>query len=381
MPWGGPVEFGSGTDVDQVLPNTRAWPADRRWNEAEAQRLAESLTLHSYQTLRPDPAPYGPWAREAAAGTITDDSRHKIVLMRTMKLVAERDAFPLTPEHLAQQFLEFCPQAGQAPEGELAELCAEGMRQYRYAARWLLGERDLTRARPLERLWAGTDNCSGQMLLPPLAAVFPGDPSAAYLAAFAIDFVDAPLARDMAAALVAGLAAVLDQNLDGSSPARRWQVLLQAMRDTDPFAIAEVPFAGRPLLALMDQAEQIAEAAAGRPGELFRRLEEEGRPQYWWDAHFTLLVPLAVLHFTDFDPLAALHLTLDFRHDTDSYAQVLGCWVGAVCGEEVFPESLRHPVALRLAADYSESIDAWQQLLQQLSAIHQAGRQVVTSVR
>jgi hypothetical protein len=215
------------------------------------------------------------------------------------------------------------------------------------------------------------------MLLPPLAAVYPGQPEAAYLAAFALDFIDAPGARDMAASLVAGLAAVLGESLDGATLEARWAKLLTTMRDVDPYGYAEVPFAGRPLHKWMDRAQEFAHRAHGRPGRLFQLLEEEGQPTYWWDAHFTLLVPLAMLEFCSYEPLAAMHLTLDFRHDTDSYAQVLGCLAGAVCGVDVFPLEMRRTVVQRLSVDYGEDMDEWQTLLLSAAGMQQAGSAVV----
>lgn len=72
------------------------------------------------------------------------------------------------PNTLAEEYLRFTPIEGQQPNAELATLNEEGFREYVYAARWLLGERDLSVAKPVERLWAGIDTCAGQMLLPPL---------------------------------------------------------------------------------------------------------------------------------------------------------------------------------------------------------------------
>ena len=115
----------------------------------------------------------------------------------------------MTASHVARAFLEFEPSMTDRDRKDLEALNEEGFREYRYASRWLLGDRDLKNAKPLERLWAGINNCSGQMLLPPLAAAHAGNPEAAYRMAFDVDFIDAPLARDIAAALVASLAAVL----------------------------------------------------------------------------------------------------------------------------------------------------------------------------
>ena len=156
--------------------------------------------------------------------------------------------------------------------------------------------------------------------------MFPGDPEAAYRATFELDFVDSPMARDFCSALNAGLAAALSPKLDSTINSERWSALLGAMTNTDPFRMKEIPFAGRPLDKWLSLAKKLADEAGGSPAELFRRLEDDGKPVYWWDAYFTLLVPLSVLHFCKFDPLASMHLCLDFGHDTDSYAQVLGRW-------------------------------------------------------
>ncbi len=144
------------------------------------------------------------------------------------------------------------------------------------------------------------------------------------------------------------------------------------MRETDPYRLNKVPFAGRPLHRWMDMAEDVANRAQRRPAKLFELLETDGRPTYWWDAHYTLLVPMAMLHFCDFNVAAALHLTLDFGHDTDSYAQVLGCLGGAVCGVDVFPKSMRDAVRQAVMTEYGEDVDTWEDLLKRFGAKSEA---------
>lgn len=369
---GGPVEFQEGPLVDRLLPGTRAWSPSRKLTADERRQLAQTLTLYSYEELRPGVESYAQWRRQAPAGTVTDDTRHKIVLMRTLRQAIESKRFPISVTDLAQQYIGFTPHLGITPTGELAEMVEDGFREYRYAARWLQGDRDPARARPLERLWSGEATCSGQMMLTPLAAAFPGDPLAAYRAAFALDFIDSPNARDMAAAIVAGLAAVIDPRVNGQSEQERWQLLLNTMRATDPYRYADVPFAGRPLHYWLDTAAQLARRADGSPARLFQLLETEGRPFYWWDAHFTFLVPIAILHLSEFDPLAALHLTLDFRHDTDSYAHLLAAMAGAVHGEQIFPQAMRDTVRRQLNIDYGEDPLRWCDLLNECHAYQQA---------
>ncbi|GAB5401923.1 MAG: hypothetical protein Aurels2KO_01540 [Aureliella sp.] len=363
---GGPVEFSNHPDVSRLLCNARSWDDGEKLDSAKLSALGSSLPLLSYESLRPDVASYGPWRENAAAGTVTDDSRHKIVLQRAVR-AAIAAKVPLSVEGLAKQFVEFeCHVDASGPD-EMNKLIEEGLREYRLAANWILGERDLSVARPVERLWSGVNNCSGQMLMPTLAIAFAGAPERAYKCAFELDFVDTPLARDFTAALVAGLAAAIDPKLDKHTPRSRFEHCLSAMRNTDPYRISEVPFAGRQLTKWLDKADELVDRSGGSPKRLYRLLESEGKPVYWWDAHFTLLVPLSILKLADYSPLAAMHLTLDFGHDTDSYAQVLGAITGACCGEDIFPTQMLDAVARRMQIDFGESPARWPEELRKLT--------------
>ncbi|MEM7477416.1 MAG: ADP-ribosylglycohydrolase family protein, partial [Planctomycetota bacterium] len=167
---GGPIEFLEPRPQQTGLTDARSWAADKALDLKLLQELAANVPLLEYKTLRPETAAYGPWVKSAPAGTLTDDSRHKIILLRAIA-TAEQEKVPLNAMHLAQAFLDFSPimPADKQEALALEELVEEGLQEYRFAARWLLGERDLAKARPIERIWAGVNNCSGQMLLPPLA--------------------------------------------------------------------------------------------------------------------------------------------------------------------------------------------------------------------
>ena len=219
---GGPIEF-LDADTTTGLCGARRWPDDRRLTPDIRGTLASTIPLLDYARLRPDPAPYGPWRRSARPGTITDDTRHKIVLLRALRrsLEAHRS---LTAEDIALGFLEFRPEGMDA--ASIETLVEEGLREYRLAARWILGERDRSVARPVERLWGGVDNCSGQMMFPPLAIAWAGMPVRAYEQTFALDFIDTPMAKDITAAIVAGLSAVVGTESLDLSPEQRWRLLL-----------------------------------------------------------------------------------------------------------------------------------------------------------
>lgn len=363
---GGPVEFHS-DPRSLELCQARSWE-DQTLTEERLQELASTLVLLPYAGIRDGVAPYGPWQKSAPAGTLTDDSRHKIVLLRAVRRLLNRSArdsdgagraVRLKKTDIARQMIDFQARPAGGDSAQIQQLNAEGFREYRLASRWLLGERDPGLALPVERLWGGVNNCSGQMMFPPLAACFPGRPEEAYKTAWDLDFIDAPAARDMLAALVAGLAEILHPRYDMTSPEEKFAALRQTMESTDPYRQSKIPFAGRQLSKWLQTADQLVDRAQGSPRRLFRLLEEDGKPVYWWDAHFTLLVPLTIFRLCRFNPLAALHLTLDFGHDTDSYAQVLGCLAGAIYGASVFPASLQKAVRGTLQSDYEEDVSQW----------------------
>lgn len=359
---GGPLEF---ADEATLAAATRRGDVAgvRQWSDPvlgtdAMRRLSDSLRLPEYSVYRRAAAPYGPWMDNAPAGTITDDSRMKIVLLRAMEDANERQQ-TIAPEDVARALVEFQCRRDQADSPAVAALCREGLREYRYAARWLIGDRDRSVALPVDRLWSGVANCSGQMMMLPLAIVHAGDPVAAYERCYRMDFVDHGYAKDFAAAVVAGLAAVVGRSPDGLTTDQRWGLFRDTIRKTDPMRLAEVPFAGRPLVGWLDLAEEIVDRCDGNVVELFGRLETDGRPVYYWDAHFTFAVAMTMVGFCHRYPLAALGLSIDFGHDTDSYGQLVGAIVGAIHGADVFPDELFAPVRDAMANQYGESIDRW----------------------
>ena len=375
---GGPVEFHS--DPGSLkLCQARSWD-EQPLTDEQLQELSSTLVLMPYAGIRDGVAPYGPWLKSAPAGTLTDDSRHKIVLLRAVRRLLSRSdrlsvdqaggGTRLTKSDIARQMIDFQARPSGGDSGQIQQLNEEGFREYRLASRWLLGERDPSLALPVERLWGGVNNCSGQMMFPPLAACFPGRPDDAYKAAWDLDFIDAPAARDMLAALIAGLAEILHPRYDRKSPEQKFAALRQTMESTDPWRQSQIPFAGRQLNKWLQTADRLVEKAQGSPQKLYRLLEDEGKPVYWWDAHFTLLVPLTIFRLCRLNPLAALHLTLDFGHDTDSYAQVLGCLVGAIYGASVFPAAMQEAVRGTLQTHYEEDISQWLITLQDYARRH-----------
>ena len=364
---GGPVEFRDSGTLAQWLPNTRAWTDGQPLDEAAIAKLATTLQLLPYRALRPQPAPYAHWTENAEPGTVTDDTRMKFLTLAAIRRALVEQESSITERDLAREFIEFSerPLVRQTPGWPA--LCGEGLREFNMAARWVLGERDLSKALPPERLWGGVGTVSGQMTLLPLACLHAGDPESAYRTAHQIAFFDNGDARDINAAIVAGLATALVAETKPSMKSA-WQAVWQTMRRTDPFRYADVPWVPRPTTRWLDFAMSAARRAEKQPKRLFDILENEGHPKFWWEAHFIMASAVSMLQLCQYNGRAAVHLALDFGHDTDSTAQLIGAFYGAVEGARSFSPELSGPVMRRLKADYAEDVDEWVSTLVKMRA-------------
>lgn len=366
---GGPIEFQKSTQVIAHVLNCRGWQAGRRLTSEDLQTFANSLKLISYKHFRPQPEAYGQWRANSPRGTITDDTRHKMVLINSLQTASAAGHKTLNQAGLAQAYLDFANEPAIATRPEYSELCEESNREFRKAANWVLGNRDLQIAAPPDRIWGGTPTCCGQMTMLPLAALYPGRPNAAYQKTYELSFFDVGAAKDINAALVAGLATALKLETPNSERDRRtaWKAIIESMRSTDPYRYEEVPFVERPTVRWLNLAHRTAKDAKGQPKRLYKILLEKGQVKYFWESHFILALVFSTIEFCDYDPLAALAMILDFGHDTDSGAQLLGAFIGAIHGSELFADHLQEPVLRQLKDDYDITLQDWVELLSELS--------------
>ena len=280
--------------------------------------------------------PFGPWSDRAA--TLTDDSRFKIILFDHL----ERSG-TLSRSGFAEEILRW---------EESSELASAWLEQFGLAARWILG--DSTSGRPPDRAWGGIATMAGQMPFLPIA-LLARSPEEAYRLTWDVNFLDNGFGKDVTAALVAGLNHALE-------PRATWESVERVMRDTDPFGFGDVPWVPRRLDLWLDSAAQIAEEANGSPTRLYELLEAQSEAVTWWESWVPLLVSFSAARTAQGNPLATLQLIQEFGHDTDSYLQLAGAFVGALNGAQIFPTELREEVAASLEADYGDSIDRWLRL-------------------
>ncbi len=355
--FGGPIEFQPRESVARLSHPPKAWRDDEVLDDAARRATLDRLILRDYSALRPEPESYGQWNTRARPGTVTDDTRHKLVLLHALREAEEKNQWPLTTAGLARAYLNWPAQPAIAARPAYATLAADWLEEWQFAARWILGERDLSKARPPERMWQSLPTCCGQMTLPPLACLYPGRPEAAYRAAWDLAFFDNGFGRDMNAALVAALAQALVVPIDPEESRRAWEVILATLRGTDPFHFGRIRWSQRAVHRWLDFALDAARSAHGRPARFFARLEREFQHTTKWEAQVPFAAVFGCLELADYDPLVALQLSMEWGHDTDSYAQLLGAFIGAVHGISLFREEWRNAVAGSLREDFAFDLD------------------------
>lgn len=328
---GGPWEF-------QPPQRSRWTRTDTVLTAAGRAALADRFALKAYPKTA---EPYAQWTDYAPPGTVTDDSRFKWLFVQ---MLAEEAT--LSNEAFARTLLRFHADT-TGPGGPLRQAWLD---EFAYAARWILGDRE--HGRPPERSWGGIPTMAGQMPFLLVAALHPGDPEQAYRTTWALDFLDNGYGKDVTAALVAGLAAAL---ADGAT----WATIEQTIRTVDPYGFGEVPWVPRRVTQWLDVADRAAAEAEGRPARLYRILERDLNAVTWWEAWVPPVVVFAGADLAAYDPLASMQLVLEFGHDTDSYLQVLGAYLGALHGKQVFPEAMRRQVRERMRQEYGVALDDW----------------------
>ncbi len=196
----------------------------------------------------------------------------------------------------------------------------------------------------------------GQMPFLPIAALDPSNPSWCYQKCYELGYFDIGVAKDQNSALIAGLARALQA--DGN-----WENARKSMIETDPYGYNDTLYVDRELTKWLDFASDIAHRADGKAATLFELLESELQTTYWWESWVPIVVVFAVAEFTDYHPMASMQLIMEFGHDVDSYAQVMGAFMGAIHGKDVFPQKMRDLVNQRMKEQFGQNVHDWMAVL------------------
>ena len=334
---GGPVEF--------VHP-----PIRRHWLNTQNKITDEAINaLADSFRLRPYPKkaePFAQWEDYGPPGTITDDTRFKIIVFNTLK----HHNGILTQKNFATEVLHFRDYLKPAYQLWFDRWIPE----IAYATRWVLGERN--QAYPPERIWGGIPTMAGQMPFLPIAALNPENPEWCYLKSYELGYFDIGIAKDINSALVAGLARALQ-------PDGNWQNAEQAMREVDPYDYNNVLYVPRRLNEWLDKSHWFVQRADGCMAKLVKILENELGTKTWWEAWVPVVVVFSIAEISQYNSLASMQLILEFGHDTDSYAQVMGAFMGAIHGKDIFPKEMRDTVNKRMKQQFGQNVDDWMELI------------------
>jgi ADP-ribosylglycohydrolase len=363
---GGPIEFQGHPEI-QATPNPpKRWKPGERMNDDEIKKAGERIYFREYKYLRPVPEPYGHWGTNAAPGTVTDDSRHKFILMHALRGAWQKNKFPISDKDLAHAYLDWSRSKTIQSHSGYDTLVNQWLDESYKAINWLLGNRTIGKAYPLERLWNALPTCYGQMALTPLAALYPGQLRNAYLATYHLAYFDNGFAKDMISAINAGLAKGLTLEPMKMSNEQLWTEVINTIRHTDPYDYGKVPWSERAVDRWLNLADTFVKNANGSPAALFEQLEKEFRYTTKWEAQVPFVVVFSCIKICNYDPLAALQLSIEWGWDHDSYAQLLGAFVGAIYGTQIFKNNLKTVISERLKSDYDVEISEWVNTLLQM---------------
>lgn len=311
--YGGPFEF------QPIVPlNLPRSPSSKDWSI-----YAKSLVLTSYSF---PPSDYGHWDQKGLKGSLTDETRHKIIYQQAYK----------SKIGLAQSYINY---------SKTDERWGRWLNEYKKAANWVLGERDLSISLPLERLWGGMSTQAGQMVFLFEAISHLKNPKQGYLDVWNMNWIDQAQAKDVTSTIVS-LSSLLLKGND-------FHLALDEVKSIDPFKFNHVLYVPRRVNALIDQALSISKRAKNNPHELFKLFNQELKAVTWWEDYVPFVMSIALVDFIGLEhPLAAIKLANDFGHDTDSVASLLGAWIGAIHGKNIFSSSDLVIVEERLKNEY-----------------------------
>lgn len=367
---GGPIEF-QGHEQIQATPHPpKRWKEGELINEAELKAAAERIYFREYKYLRPVPEPYAHWSTNAAPGTVTDDSRHKFILMHCLRKAKQQNKFPVSDKDLARAYMEWSSSKKVLSHPGYDTLVNQWLDESYKAINWVLGSRKIGDAYPAERLWNGLPTCYGQMALTPLAALYPGDPRKAYQSTYNLAYFDNGFAKDMIGVINAGLAKALTLDPEKMTNEQLWTEVFNTIRNTDPYNYKSIPWCERAVDHWLNVVDTIVNRANGSPARLFDQLEKEFMYTTKWEAQVPFVVIFSCIKICNYDPLAALELSIEWGWDHDSYAQLLGAFIGALYGPGLFKQEWKTTITKRLAADYDENIDEWVRTLMLIRRIN-----------
>lgn len=303
--FGGPYEF------QKISPHPLI-KLNRKLSKKEWTALAKTVKLTAYKIK---PHPYGIWRSNAPKGSITDDTRHKIILWDSYKINNKN----LTAKLLANNYIRYYQKGG---------MYQKWLKEISHASYFLINPKHKD-ALPLERMYGGIPTLLGQLIFLPISILYSGKPTDAYLKTYELNYFDMGYAKDITSSIVASLSEALKEQ-------GNWKQVKNSFFLIDPYQFKKSEYVKRILEEKVQLALDLVKKSKGIPLKLFKLLEEHLSAKTWWEAEVSLVVAISFLELAKAKPLAALALCREFGHDVDSYAQLVGAYLGALYGESIF---------------------------------------------
>ncbi|MEM7656854.1 MAG: ADP-ribosylglycohydrolase family protein [Bacteroidota bacterium] len=319
-----------------------------------------------------EPSAEGTWGYNLSAGSTTDDTRWKALMVDFFTGESERPQ-ARQAELDGKAFARLIRQRYEVGLSGLKQIDAYESEPYEAQMRELLWLKEWAMvAKPYEegdlqaysdalnRFYGGEMVCAGMLWSPMVGVMYPGDPAWAYEQTFAINAYDLGYAQDISGLTASLVAAAMHPQ---SSP----DSILGVMRSVDPRGYFRSRLVGRTAYKLFQEARYLvatarevnpADVLKDPPVKLALPLKTQAdsiRYAQWSTAYQQLdhnlrsypfhpaeihLVNLTALMITDFDFQLALEFVINFGRDNDTTAAVTGAILGAMHGAEALPPKL-----------------------------------------
>lgn len=266
-------------------------------------------------------APDGPWISQGPAGTLGPAARWQVLLFRSLEAAAGPDRRALADASLAWS-ADSTGRFGTLPTRWLHPVVAAA--------------RAASAGETLDPVMGGDP-----LPLTAVAALAARRPDVAYRMARELDFAARQGSADFTAALVAGIAAAMQ---DGST----LDAVERAIRETG----------GPDASDRLDFARNAVSTAGDSPARLFRLFEAEldSSPDDSW---LELVMSLACARIAGEEPLAGLRLAHEFGPRGSRALPWVGALLGALHGSRIFVPVDRAAVSRALREEYGAGLGPW----------------------
>ena len=318
-----------------------------------------------------EPSGEGTWDYNLPAGSTTDDTRWKALLVDFLTGSQKKNKSyqsELDPKDFAVFLMNHYEEdikALKSVESYYPAPFEAQMRKVNWLQEWAIvakayNEGDIDQyAAALHKFYGGEMVCGGMLFAPTVGAYYPSDPARAYEQSYRINIFDIGYAQDIGGLTAAMVAAAMDAQAKPSD-------ILSVIRDIDPKGYFKSRLVGRTAYKVYQEALQLVyEAKLAKVGDIepkdfplamaykspedslyyvqlakaYQLLDQklERYPFHPAEIH---LVNLSALLFTDFDFQKALEFVINFGRDNDTTAAVTGSILGAYHGASALPQQL-----------------------------------------